>query len=49
MTDDQITELVNGTDGFFVLGSAEVAEFRTPRGAVVRLYRQSERAYGGCS
>ncbi len=45
----QLTELVNGTRGTFTLRALDLAEFRTPRGAVVQLHRVPERAYRGCS
>ncbi len=48
LSEDQVTELINSTRGTFTLRAPDLAEFRTPRGAVVQLHRQSERAYGGC-
>ncbi len=49
LSDKQKGELVNGTRGTFTLRAPGMADFRTPLGAVVQLYRVDERTYRGCS
>lgn len=41
-------ELLNGTPVTVFLRTPDMAEFRTPLGAVVQLYRVEARAYGQC-
>lgn len=48
LTDDQTSELLNGTAVTVSVRAPDMAELRTPLGAVVQMYRVDERAYGQC-